>query len=121
MSTATAKKTTKVVKANKVSNGKKATAKVVSMKPKFVLPADRTKKAKQLISKLPTGELEKGPGLITQILHLYTNDFACREIIAYGFNKSTVYRQTRELDKLRTLKGKKQVTDKAVKALKGTS
>lgn len=95
-------------------------AKAVSTKPKLKLDPVMVKKAKVLISKLQGNGID-APGLIKQILQLYTNGFTCAQIIAYGFNKSTVYRQTRELNKLRSLHAKKQVTSKAVTALKGTN
>lgn len=117
------KATSKTAKANKVNNAKKATAKAVpvSTKPKLVLTPQQIATAKKLIAKLPKHEIDGSVGKIKQILQLFTNGFKQAEIIAYGFNKSTVYRQTRELTKLKSLQSKKQVTAKAVHALKGTN
>lgn len=112
-------------KANKVTNLKSATpapkakAKVISIKPKLQLTPQQTAAAKKLIAKLNTPNQLQAPGLIKQILQLYTNGFTCAQIIAYGFNKSTVYRQTRALNVLKAAHGKKQLTAKGVQMLAG--
>lgn len=117
----TTKKATKVArKANKqtkVSKGKAATP--VASKPKMQLPPARVQQAKKLIAKLNTPNQLQQPGLIKQILQLYTNGYSCAEIIAYGFNKSTVYRQTRALNVLKQANAKKQLTAKGVQMLTG--
>ena len=110
-------------KVNKVSNTKKAIApakaKAVVQKPKLQLTPQQTAQAKKLIAKLNTPNQLQAPGLIKQILQLYTNGFNCAQIIAYGFNKSTVYRQTRALNLLRAANQKKQLTSKGVAMLTG--
>lgn len=44
---------------------------------------------------------EEGEGKIKSILKLYTKGFTRKEIIQAGFNKTTVYRQTGEFNKLK--------------------
>lgn len=44
---------------------------------------------------------EGGGGKIETILMLYVKGYAPKDIIKAGFNKSTVYRQTRQYDQLR--------------------
>ena len=113
------KKVTKVTsKVKKVSN-KKATAPAKSSKPVFKLDPARTKIADKLLDKMYGEDDLQAPGLIKQILQLYTNKFSCKEIIAYGFNKSTVYRQTHALDMLKAAHTKKQLTSKGVTMLTG--
>lgn len=54
------------------------------------------------LEEMAEGEGEgEGPGKIVQILRLYTAGYSPKEIIKAGFNKSTVYRQTGELKKLK--------------------
>lgn len=43
---------------------------------------------------------EEGGGKIVNILKLFMKGFTPKEIVAQGYNKSTVYRQTGELKKL---------------------
>lgn len=50
---------------------------------------------KQYLKKLPA---EKKAGVIKQIIAAYRHGYSKLELIAAGFNKNTVYRQTREYD-----------------------
>lgn len=75
------------------------TAKTKKAKPSFKLDAKRSAKMDELLENAD-GE-EESTGLIAQILMLFTKGFAKKEIVAYGYNKSTVYRQCRELEKLK--------------------
>jgi hypothetical protein len=109
-------------KVNKVNNAKTTPAKKAVApvaKPKLVLTPQQTATAKKLIAKLNTPNQLQAPGLIKQILQLYTNGFTCAQIIAHGFNKSTVYRQTRALNLLKAANQKKQLTAKGVQMLTG--
>lgn len=106
-------------KANKVS---KAKAAKVATAPKKQLEPAMVAKAKQLIKKLPVSATNEKPGIIACIMQLYTKGgFTRSQIVALGYNRSTVYRQTRELDKLRNLKNKKQITGDGVVALTAKS
>lgn len=53
------------------------------------------KTVKQFIKALPA---EKKTGYIKMIIAAYKRGYSKLEIIAAGFNKNTVYRQTREYD-----------------------
>lgn len=111
-------KATKVAKkANKSAKGKKA----VSTKPALKLDPAQIKKAKQLIGKLQVNPVNGSVGVIKQIFALYGGGFTQKEIIAYGFNKSTVYRQVRELVKVKNLHKGKQITAKGAAALTSKS
>jgi hypothetical protein len=115
-------KQTKKTASKKVANTKKAVAPAKATapsKPKLVLTPAQVATAKKLIAKLNTPNQLQAPGLIKQILQLYTNGFTCAQIIAYGFNKSTVYRQTRALNVLKAAHSKKQLTAKGVTMLAG--
>lgn len=46
-------------------------------------------------------EEEEEGGKVKQILFLYVKGFTPQEIIAYGYNRTTVYRQTNDYKKLR--------------------
>lgn len=57
--------------------------------------ATKKKTVKQFIKTLPA---EKKAGIVSQIIAAYKRGYSKLEIIAAGFNKNTVYRQTREYD-----------------------
>jgi hypothetical protein len=105
------KKTAKV----KAVKATKPTAKVVSIKN--ALQPAQIATAKKLLGKLKANPATNGVGKIAQIMQLYTNGFTQAQIVAYGFNRSTVYRQTGILNKLRNLKSKKLITGNGVVAL----
>jgi len=111
------KKTAVAAATKKVNKVKKAVKATVVVKPKKQLEPARIAAAKKLLSKLKSNPATNGVGKIAQIMQLYTNGFNQSEIVAYGFNRSTVYRQCGELNKLRNLKSKKLITGAGVVAL----
>jgi len=57
----------------------------------------RTKQSvKQALKKLPANVRQAGP--VAKIKALYMKGYDKATLIAAGFNKNTVYRQTREVD-----------------------
>lgn len=73
-----------------------ASKKSKKAKPAFKLDAKRAKKGDAIIDRLYE-ESDEEPGLIAQILALYAKGFEPREIVAMGYNRTTVYRQTGDL------------------------
>lgn len=47
------------------------------------------------------GEVEEEGGVIAQILALYIKGYSRKDIVKAGYNKSTVYRQTGEFNKMK--------------------
>lgn len=114
---------------------KKSAKKAIAKKPEYKLDAKTRKRIENILGlddEDSEGEGDEG-GKIANILRLYTKGIKKRDIVAYGFNKSTVYRQTGELDKykkapalkyfghdlyeariLRLMQAKKLTRDKAV-------
>ena len=81
------------------NNSKKTAAK----KAEFKLDAKTRARMDKALGR--TGEDDEesedgeGDGKIVSILKLYTKGFSKKEIVAYGYNRSTVYRQCKELDR----------------------
>lgn len=101
----------------------KATKATASKQPvKATLPPEVISKAKKVLALLKANPATNGVGKIAQIMQLYTKGgLTCAQIVAYGFNRSTVYRQTGILNKLRNLKSKKLITGNGVVALTAKS
>lgn len=90
---ATKKATTKkAVKANKVNNSKKQATSTPE-----VLPA-KLQEVLEEIEEVNEGGEEGGK--IQNILYLFNQGFTKKQIVDAGYNRSTVYRQVRELEKL---------------------
>lgn len=76
------------------------TKKATSKKTKFKLEAKREEKMFQILEQLEEDGDEEAGGKIKQILTLYVKGFSPKEIIAIGYNRTTVYRQTNDFKKL---------------------
>lgn len=83
-----------------------ATTKKAAPAKKVATKKPVAKKLKQIKMDIEVDEVEEeeeeeeGGGKIRNILKLFMKGFTAKEIVAAGYNKSTVYRQTGELKKL---------------------
>lgn len=78
------------------------TKKVVAKKAEYKLDAKTIARIENILGvNDEDGEAEEGEGegKIAQILRLYVKGISRKDIVAFGFNKSTVYRQSKELDR----------------------
>lgn len=81
-----------------------ATKKTAVKKSEYKLDPKKQARMNAVLGNDPDAEDEgeddgEGAGKIVSILKLYTKGFTKKDIVAYGFNRSTVYRQCKELDK----------------------
>lgn len=77
---------------------KKATKKAAPKKA--TKPAALPAKLQKVLDSMEEGEEEVEGGKIANILFLFTKGFTKKQIVDQGFNRSTVYRQVKELEKL---------------------
>lgn len=77
----------------------KKPAKKKATKPAFKLDPKRKAKMQQVLEEL-SEEGEADGSIIREILALYVKGYQPKEIVAMGYNRSTVYRQTNDFKKL---------------------